>query len=69
MLGLIKRVCKGFNDLNISSPLASIVRSKLPHCSRISSPYGKRKYRTSMESNLEKIQKKAIIFILKKLQI
>ena len=61
ILGLIKRTCKGFQDVSILRTLyLGLVRSQLESCSVVWSPHTSRNI-----SKLERIQRRATKFILK----
>ena len=61
ILGLIKRICKGFQDVSTLRTLyLALVRSLLECCSVVWSPQKSRKI-----SKLERIQRRATKFILK----
>ena len=61
MLGLIKRTCKGLNDLKTLRTLyCSLVRSNLQYCSVVWSPYQRKDI-----NKLEGVQRRATKFILK----
>ena len=61
ILGLIKRTCKGFQDVSTLRTLyLALVRSQLESCSVVWSPHTARNI-----SNLERIQRRATKFILK----
>ena len=60
-LGLIKRTCKGFQDVSTLRTLyLAQVRSQLEYCSVLGSPHTSRKI-----SKLEEIQRRATKFIVK----
>ena len=61
ILGLIKRTCKGFQDVSTLRTLyLALVRSQLESCSVVWSPHTSRNI-----SKLERIQRRATKFILK----
>ena len=61
ILGLIKRICKGFQDVSSLRTLyLALVRSQLECCSVVWSPHKSRNI-----SKLERIQQRATKFILK----
>ena len=61
MLGLIKRTCKGLDDLKTLRTLyCSLVRSNLEYCSVVWSPYTKRN-----TDKLERVHRRATKLILK----
>ena len=61
MLGLIKRTCKGLNDLKTLRTLyCSLVRSNLEYCSVVWSPYSRKNI-----DKLKGVQRRATKFFLK----
>ena len=61
ILGLIKRTCKGFQDVSTLRTLyLALVRSQLEYCGVVWSPHTSRNI-----SKLERIQRRATKFILK----
>ena len=61
IIGLIKRICKGFQDVcTLRTLYFALVRSQLENCSVVWSPHKSRNI-----SKLERIQRRATEFILK----
>ena len=61
MLGLIKRTCRGLDDIKTLRTLyCALVRSNIEYCSVVWSPYTKRNI-----EKVEKVQRRATKFILK----
>ena len=61
ILGLIKRICKGFQDVcTLRTLYLALVRSQLEYCSVVWSPHKSRNI-----SKLEQIQRRSTKFILK----
>ena len=62
MLGLIKRICRGLDDVTTLRTLyCALVRSNVEYCSVVWSPYTK----SGNIEKVEKVQRRATKFILK----